>query len=46
MLLALKMLLGISFFLCIESSDPKFELAEVKGVLSGLEPEAVVEVEK
>lgn len=34
------------FFLCIESRDPKFSLAETKQFLTSLKPREVVEVEK
>jgi hypothetical protein len=33
------------FFLCLESLDPKFELAETKKYLQSFEPVSVVEVE-
>jgi hypothetical protein len=32
------------FFVCIEATDPKFDLASAKGFLSGLEPLGVSEV--
>lgn len=32
------------FFLCIESRDPKFDLAETRRFLAGLKPEMIVEV--
>jgi hypothetical protein len=34
------------FFLCIEASDPKFEMAKTKAFLEQLNPEEVAEVEK
>ena len=33
-------------FLCIEASDPKFEIAKTKAFLLQLNPEEVAEVEK
>lgn len=33
------------FFLCLEASDPKFEVEQVKAYLSGFQPVSVVEVE-
>jgi hypothetical protein len=33
------------FFLCLEATDPKFEVAEAKAYLHGFEPTSVVEVE-
>jgi hypothetical protein len=33
------------FFLCLEATDPKFEVAEAKAYLAGFEPTSVVEVE-
>lgn len=33
------------FFVCIEATDPKFDLATVKGFLAGLGPQQVSEVE-
>jgi Protein of unknown function (DUF3341) len=34
------------FFLCIEASDPKFDVAKARAFLEGLDPEEVAEVEK
>jgi len=34
------------FFLCIEASDPLFEIEKTKAFLLGLGPEEVAEVEK
>ena len=34
------------FFLCIEATDPKFEMAKTKAFLEQLNPEEVAEVEK
>jgi hypothetical protein len=34
------------FFLCIEATDPKFEIAKTKAFLKQLNPEEVAEVEK
>jgi hypothetical protein len=34
------------FFLCIEATDPKFEIAKTKAFLEQLNPEEVAEVEK
>jgi hypothetical protein len=33
------------FFLCLESTDPKFDLTETRGFLDGFTPVSVVEVE-
>ena len=33
------------FFLCLEATDPKFEVAEAKAYLAAFEPTSVVEVE-
>jgi hypothetical protein len=33
------------FFLCLESTDPKFDVAETRGFLDGFTPVSVVEVE-
>jgi hypothetical protein len=33
------------FFLCLEATDPKFEIAEAKAYLAGFAPTSVVEVE-
>jgi len=33
------------FFLCLESTDPKFDLVETRGFLDGFTPVSVVEVE-
>ena len=34
------------FFLCVEANDPKFDLAQTRAFLEGLDPEEVAEVEK
>ena len=33
------------FFLCLESTDPKFDLKDTRGFLDGFTPVSVVEVE-